>query len=302
MDNERGPVVLKKQVKYKKKLAHSQKYTLLSFEKKRSLEGFLFAVPWLIGFLGFIVVPLVLSVRISFFQTVLTDLYGFHGTSTYVGFNNYVKVIQDPNVGETVFKSFGNSLIKVPVIVAFSLFVAVLLKQDFPGRTIFRVIFFIPVILAGTIMTYLFRDGVGNMSLFSSITTGVQQINSFFGTIMSNIGAIMWASSVEILIFLAALQSVPATLYEVVEIDGASAWETFWHVTLPYISPFVILNCIYALVDSFVSSDNPVMAIMNSMTQEGTKYGQASALSWLYMLATLTVIMIFILLTRRWLK
>ena len=293
---------MKKQVKYKKKLAHSQKYTLLSFEKKRSLEGFLFSVPWLIGFLGFIVVPLVLSIRISFFQTVLTDLYGFQGTSTYVGFNNYIKVIQDPNVGETVFKSFGNSLIKVPVIVAFSLFVAVLLKQDFPGRTIFRVIFFIPVILAGTIMTYLFNDGVGNMSLFSSITTGVQQINSFFGTIMSNIGSIMWSSSVEILIFLAALQSVPATLYEVVELDGASAWETFWHVTLPYISPFVILNCVYALVDSFVSSDNPVMAIMNSMTQEGTKYGQASALSWLYMLATLTVIMIFILLTRRWLK
>ena len=201
-----------------------------------------------------------------------------------------------------MFKSFGMSLIKVPVIVAFSLFVAVLLKQEFPGRTVFRVIFFIPVILAGTIMTYLFADGVGNMSVFSSITTGSAEINTFFGTIMSNIGSIMWASSVEILIFLAALQSVPAILYEVVEIDGATAWESFWHVTLPYISPFVILNCIYALVDSFVASDNPVMSIMNSMTQEGTKYGQASALSWLYMLATLAVILIFILFTRRWLK
>ena len=294
---------MKKQaIKNKKKLAHSQRYTLLSFEKRRALEGFAFSVPWLIGFLGFIVIPLVLSVRISFFQTVLTDLYGFQGTSTFVGINNYVKVIQDPAVGETVFKSFGLSIIKVPVIVAFSLFVAVLLKQKFPGRTIFRIIFFIPVILAGTIMTYLFRDGVGNMSVFSTITTGVTELNSFFGTIMGNIGSIMWASSVEILIFLAALQSVPATLYEVVEIDGASAWESFWHVTLPYISPFVILNCIYALVDSFVASDNPVMSIMNSMTQEGTKYGQASALSWLYMLATLAVILIFILFTRRWLK
>lgn len=300
-DKEGRPVDLK-QIKYKKKLAHSQKYTLMSFEKRRNLEGFVFSIPWLIGFLGFIVVPLVLSVRISFFQTVLTDLYGFQGTSTFVGINNYVKVIQDPSVGETVFKSFGMSLIKVPVIVAFSLFVAVLLKQEFPGRTVFRVIFFIPVILAGTIMTYLFADGVGNMSVFSSITTGSAEINTFFGTIMSNIGSIMWASSVEILIFLAALQSVPAILYEVVEIDGATAWESFWHVTLPYISPFVILNCIYALVDSFVASDNPVMSIMNSMTQEGTKYGQASALSWLYMLATLAVILIFILFTRRWLK
>ncbi len=293
---------MKKQIKAKKQLAHSQKYTLLSFEKRRSIEGFLFSIPWLIGFLGFIVIPLVLSVRISFFQTVLTDLYGFQGTSTFVGINNYVKVIQDPSIGQTVFESFGMSIIKVPVIVAFSLFVAVLLKQEFPGRTVFRIIFFIPVILAGTIMTYLFADGVGNMSVFSTITTGVNEINTFFGTIMSNIGSIMWASSVEILIFLAALQSVPATLYEVVEIDGATAWESFWHVTLPYISPFVILNCVYALVDSFVASDNPVMSIMNTMTQEGTKYGQASALSWLYMLATLAVILIFILLTRRWLK
>ena len=112
----------------------------------------------------------------------------------------------------------------------------------------------------------------------------------------------MWSSSVEILIFLAALQSVPDILYEVVEIDGATAWESFWHVTLPYISPFVILNCIYALVDSFTKYNNPVMSLMNRMTEEGTKYGMASALSWMYMLIALITILIFILFTRRWLK
>lgn len=262
----------------------------------------MFALPWILGFLCFVIIPLVLSIRISFYKTVLTDLYGFQGTSTYVGINNYIDVIKDPDVGQTVFTSFGKSIIKVPIIIVFALFVAVLLKQEFPGRTIFRVIFFIPVILAGTIMTYLFNDGVGNMSVFGSLATGSARLDSTFGSLMSNMGTIMWASSVEILIFLAALQSVPAILYEVVELDGASAWESFWHVTLPYISPFVILNCIYALVDSFVSSDNPVMGIMNEMTQEGTKYGTASALSWMYMLATLAVILIFILCTKRWLK
>ena len=293
---------MKKPVKYKKQLAHSGKITFLSFEKKRGLEGLMFALPWILGFLCFVIIPLVLSIRISFYKTVLTDLYGFQGTSTYVGINNYIDVIKDPDVGQTVFTSFGKSIIKVPIIIVFALFVAVLLKQEFPGRTIFRVIFFIPVILAGTIMTYLFNDGVGNMSVFGSLATGSARLDSTFGSLMSNMGTIMWASSVEILIFLAALQSVPAILYEVVELDGASAWESFWHVTLPYISPFVILNCIYALVDSFVSSDNPVMGIMNEMTQEGTKYGTASALSWMYMLATLAVILIFILCTKRWLK
>ena len=292
----------KKKVKLKKQLAHSQKYTLLSFEKRRNLEGVLFAVPWLVGFICFIVIPLVLSVRISFFQTVLTDLYGFSGNSVFVGFDNYVEVIKDPTVGEVVVQAFGASLIKVPVIVAFSLFVAVLLKQKFPGRTIFRVIFFLPVILAGVIMTYLFSNSGGAMSVFSSITQGFTTDIKFLGTIMDNIGTIMWSSSVEILIFIAALQSVPDNLYEVVELDGASAWESFWHVTLPYISPFVILNFIYAMVDSFVATDNPVMGLMTKFTEEGTKYGVASALSWMYMLMTLLVIFVFILFTRRWLK
>ena len=291
----------KKKIKQKKKLAHSQKVAFMSFERRRNLEGGLFAIPWLIGFICFVCIPLILSVRISFFKTVLTDLYGLQGSSTWVGFNNYVEVIQDPDYGEVVFSSFGTSLIKVPIIVAFALFVAVLLKQNFPGRTFFRVVFFIPVILAGVIMTYLMADAVGSISAFSSLS------NSMLGgflpeSVMSSIGTTMWASSVEILIFLAALQSVPATLYEVVELDGASAWESFWHVTLPYISPFVILNCIYALVDSFVDSSNPVMSILNELTQEGTKYGMASALSWMYMLVTLLVILVFILLTRRWLR
>ncbi|MBQ8164785.1 MAG: sugar ABC transporter permease [Clostridia bacterium] len=288
-----------KTVKQKKKLAHSQKIAFMSFERRRNFEGGLFAIPWLFGFICFVCIPLVLSVSVSFYEPVLTDLYSFNKP---VGFDNYVDVIQDPEYGEVVFSSFGTSLAKVPIIVAFALFVAVLLKQEFPGRTVFRVIFFIPVILAGVIMTYLMADGVGTLSVFSNIVATSEYGSFLSGSLMSSIGTTMWASSVEILIFLAALQSVPAILYEVVELDGASAWESFWHVTLPYISPFVILNCIYALVDSFVDSQNPVMKILNELTQEGTKYGMASALSWIYMLMTLAVILIFVLLTRRWLR
>lgn len=292
---------MKKQIKKKKQLAHSGKITFISFERKRKIEGFAFSILWLIGFVCFMLIPLILSVRTSFLDTTLTDLYGFEGKSKWIGFNNYVEAVKDANIGKTVLTSFGMSLVKVPIICVFALFVAVLLKQDFPGRTIFRVIFFIPVILAGTIMTYLFSDGVGNMSVFASLATGSANLNSVFGTVMSSMGTIMWASSVEILIFLAALQSVPAILYEVVELDGASAWESFWHVTLPYISPFVILNCIYALVDSFVASDNPVMGIMLNLNDQ-SKFGVSSALAWMYMLAALIVILIFVLLTRRWLK
>ena len=293
-----------KQVKLKKKLAHKRTLgSIISFERRKSLEGWGFSLPWLIGFLIFIMVPLVLSVRISFYITQLTDLYGFEGQSKWNGIQNYVDIVQDPQYGEVMLNSFLDSLWQVPIIVFFALFVAVLLKQKFAGRVYFRVIFFIPVILAGVIMSYLFGEGVGSISVFGTLVNSSSgMFSSFGGKITQYIGDIMWSSSVEILIFLAALQSVPDILYEVVEIDGATAWESFWHVTRPYISPFVILNCIYALVDSFTKYNNPVMSLMNRMTEEGTKYGMASALSWMYMLIALVTILLFILFTRRWLK
>ena len=295
----------KQVVKFKKQQAHKTTLKFGSFERRRAIEGWTFSIPWIVGFIWFMLIPLFLSIRTSFFVTKLTDPYGFGGESLFVGFDNYIDVIKDPAVGEVVFNSFLTSLYKVPIVVAFALFVAVLLKQDFPGRTIFRVIFFIPVILAGVIMAYLFSDSIGSISIFSGMLSsgGMGFLSEIMDvSIISQIGTIMWSSSVEILIFLAALQSVPAILYEVVELDGATAWESFWHVTLPYISPFVILNAIYALVDSFVDVSNPVMGILEQMTNAGTKYGMASALSWMYMLATLIVILIFVLLTRRWLR
>ena len=282
----------------KKQLAHRRvKTTFLSFERRRNLEGIVFSIPWLIGLVWFLFIPLFMSVKMSFYSVNGQDLWCNTGLSTWVGFDNYVEVIKDPEAGQVVLNSFMSALYQVPVIVAFALFVAVLLKQKFPGRVYFRVIFFIPVILSGVIMSYLFSDNVGNISVFGQIVAN-NQFLSGFGGIASQIGHIMWRSSVEILIFLAALQSVPDILYEVVDLDGATAWESFWHITLPYVSPFVILNCIYALVDSFVDSTNPVMSLLNGME----KYGERAALSWLYMLMTLIVILIFILFTRRWLR
>ena len=295
-----------KTVKIKKIQAQqANNYGVVSFERKRNLEGLIFVIPWLIGFIWFVLIPLILSIRISFFKTTLGDLYG----GSFIGFNNYVEIIKTPAYGEVILNSFLSSLYQVPVVVGFSLFVAVLLKQKFPGRVYFRVIFFIPVILAGVIMSYLFSNDVGSVSVFNSLLTEATGNNLvamiFGGGLSSQIGNIMWKSSVEILIFLAALQSVPDILYEVVELDGATAWESFWHITLPYISPFVILNAIYALVDSFVDSSNPVMGLLTSLTTASTGesfYGMASALSWMYMLMALITILAFVLLTRRWLK
>ena len=125
----------KQAVKVKKQLAHKRTLgSVISFERRKTLEGWAFSTPFLIGFILFTLIPLALSIRISFYITQLTDLYGFEGQSKWVGFQNYVDVVQDPQVGEVMLNSFLSALYKVPIIVFFALFVAVLLKQKFPGR------------------------------------------------------------------------------------------------------------------------------------------------------------------------
>jgi ABC-type sugar transport system permease subunit len=244
--------------------------------------------------------------KISFSNPPLRDLLA----GKFTGISNYIDIINNPDYAKTVLLALGKSFAQVPVIVIFAIFVAVLLKQNFPGRIYYRIIFFIPVILSGVIMNYLFSDNVGTMSIFSELTGTNQSYNLFTAILgfkfMTQIGTLMWKSSVEILIFLAALQSVPDILYEVAEIDGATSWESFWHVTLPYISPFVILNFIYAAVDALVDPSNPVMTILTKMLQgaQGATIavpGLAAALALLYMVVALAVILLFILLFRRWL-
>ena len=101
----------KKPVKVKKQLAHKRTLgSVISFERRRTLEGWCFSAPWLIGFLIFTLVPLILSVRIIFYITQLTDLYGFEGQSKWVGFENYIDIIQDPSVGEAMVNSFLDAL------------------------------------------------------------------------------------------------------------------------------------------------------------------------------------------------
>ena len=124
-----------KQVKAKKQLAHKRTLgSVISFERRKSLEGWAFSIPWVVGFIIFILVPLILSIRISFYITQLTDLYGFEGQSKWNGIQNYVDIVQNPEVGEVMLNSFLDSLWQVPIIVFFALFVAVLLKQKFAGR------------------------------------------------------------------------------------------------------------------------------------------------------------------------
>ena len=197
--------------------------------------------------------------------------------------------------------SLQDILIDVPLIVFFSLFMALLLNKKFPGRTLVRAIFFIPVIMnADAIVSAIemarsaMMGGVSstsaaiaessssgvNMEYYLSLFKELALPDSLLDYVVGAIGRIsdiISASGVQIVIFIAALQSIPSSLYEVAKIEGATGYETFWKVTFPMVLPHIITNIVYTVVDSFTNSQIVDMAYETAYKEQ--MWGLSSAMS-----------------------
>ena len=196
----------------------------------------------------------------------------------------------------------GNTALKTPLIVIFSIFIAVILNQKFKGRTSARAVFFLPVIIAtGPVIDII----NGNMGSSGANSTGeqfttlfeanlVDQLLNFLGiynisdklteiinTLTSDIFNLVWNSGIQILLFLSALQGIPFSAKEAAQMEGATAWEYFWKITIPYISPQILTCIVYTIVDSFVDPSNEVMKLVLNK-QADWAYGYASAMAWIY--------------------
>lgn len=273
----------------------------MSLSKKHGLMGYLFIMPWLIGFIWFYVRSLLLSVEFSFSSLTVNPGGGY--SLEFVGLQNYIYAFRAHAAYKQVLTtSIGNMLIDVPLITFFSLFMAMLLNRKFKGRTLVRAIFFLPVILnSGAIMDAMalartmMSGGISSASAemaqaASGNGAGVMYYVEMFGSLgipdiileylagaVSRISDIINASGVQIIIFIAALQSIPGSMYEVAKIEGATAYETFWKVTFPMIMPHIITNVVYTVVDSFIQSDVVELAYDTAFTE--MNYGLSSVFS-----------------------
>ncbi|MCM3749051.1 sugar ABC transporter permease [Paenibacillus pasadenensis] len=259
--------------------------------------GYLFMLPWIIGFLVFMAFPICWSLYLTFNKVRFTG-EGFK--YEWIGLQNYRDaLLKDNEYGVQIIAFFQQMILILPIIIIFALLVAILLNQNFPGRFIYRAIFFLPVIFStGQVLTELFQQGAGDVPFISQygIDTFVEEnFSSSLAepiiSLLSMIIIILWSSGVQILIFIAGFQTVSRTIYEAVRIDGASPWESFWKITLPSIVPFIALNLLYTTVDLFTSPINPVMEqIRKHMFNVSTGYGYASALAWFYFLLIIVII------------
>ncbi len=289
----------------------------LSLTTKRSITGYLFILPWLVGFIWFYARSLFMSVQFSFSNLTVNPGGGY--TLDFAGLGNYIYAFRvHGSFKQILTTSVGNMLIDVPLITFFSLFMAILLNKNFKGRTLVRAIFFLPVILnSGAIMDAMdlartmMSGGISSASaemaqatagngvsiqyyvqMFASLGLPDQIIEYIMGAV-SRISDIINASGVQIIIFIAALQSIPGALYEVAKIEGATAYETFWKVTFPMVMPHIITNVVYTVVDSFADSDVVDLAYETAFTNNN--YGLSSVMS---LVSTLITCLILILVCR----
>lgn len=286
------------------------KKQLISYEKKKKLYGYAFILLWFLGTVCMFIIPVVTSVKYSLSKTEPVSAYtymnypGMTGPGIYCewnGFGNYYDEFStDKDYIPDLVKSLGAMPVDTFMILALSLFIALLMNRKFRGRAFARAIFFIPVLVAaGPVLSVINGDiaaqGVGNASQFSSLFE-VDTVDSFLGfmgisqgfaerlgEIAASLLNLIWRCGIQTVIFMTALQQIPAAAKEAAQIEGANGWEYFWKITLPTISPTILVNLIYTVIDCFTDSANPVM---NRVLSEASRleYGMSAAMAWTYFL------------------
>jgi ABC-type sugar transport system permease subunit len=282
----------------------TKKKRAASLDKRKARAGWWFVMPFVLGF--FIVyVPIIFDSLVYSFSTV--EYTDFGPVTHFVGFENYsYAIFSDPDFAQTLVTGMQELIFDVPAIILFSLFMAVLLNQKMVGRAAFRAIFFVPVIVSTGLFETInasnlmeesmesvdgIASGTGSSAasqivsavdialLFQSMKVGTGLV-LYVTEMINNIYDIVNRSGVQMLIFLAGLQSISPAIYESCQIDGATGWETFWKITFPMISPMILVNAVYTVIDSFTTNSNTVMSFISKTYN--TQKELSAAMSWIY--------------------
>ena len=269
-------------------------------QKRKAIAGYLFILPFIIGFLAFMVKPFFQSLYMSFCD-VQVGPCGF--TNVFWGLKNFVEAFTvDLTFTRLLTEELTRMAINVPAIIVFSFFAALLLNQEFKGRAFVRGVFFLPVILSSGVILGVeydnpimaqMRDVIEMEGATGvSITDTIKEVlnvsgvgNSVFKVvfdIIDRIYDVVLASGIQIIIFLSGLQTISKSMYEAASIEGCTSWESLWKITFPMISPLLLVNLVYTIVDFCMRTDNQVIKKIQDIMLAKLSYGPASAMAWIY--------------------
>ena len=284
--------------------------------QRRALYGYIFILPFIIGFLFFMIKPLGQSLMMSLSDVHISAGSGEEGFSLeWNDFANFKRALTvDPEFNRMVVTSVTTMLYRSIATIVFSFFVALLLNQKFKGRTFARSIFFLAVILSSgvlvgieynnTLMAQL-KETIEKSGNSNSITLVLEEIlvsntggvngigGKLFKTlfeIIDSIYDVAMASGIQIIIFLSGLQNISPSMYEAAQMEGCTSWESLWKITVPMVSPLMLVCWVYTIVDFFMKTDNQIMKKINDQMVLQLNYGYSSALAWVYFIVCMLLI------------
>lgn len=297
-------------------MARQKKKKTLAF--KNAVAGYLFIAPFIIGFLVFMVYPLIQSFMMAFSEVDIKS-----GLSmTWAGLSNFNYAFRvDPEFAPALVNELLKMAANVPATLVFSFFIALLLNQNFKGRGAVRAVFFLPVILSSGVIVGLESNnamlqdmqevisatsndasvtGVLEDILITSDSSPVSTMFQYVFDIINQVYDIAIASGIQIIIFLSALQTISPSMFEAAKIEGCSAWESFWKITLPMVSSMILVNIVYTVIDFFLKSDNEVMTLISDVITADLEYGIGSAMAWVYFLCVIVALgLVSLIISRR---
>lgn len=282
----------------------------MSLERKRSRYGLIFLAPWIVGMLLFFLYPIIQSVYYSFCRLELNQ---FGVVTTFLGIEQYQTLLhENPTYSPNLISVVQSFFVTLPFILVVSLILALFLNENFRGRLFFRALFFVPVILSsGPALKQFLAAASSNatdvavadavafsMMDFTEILKGLglpEQVEQYLTMALDNLFMMVWQSGIQIVLFIAGLQSIPELLYEVAEVEGATKWEEFWFVTLPMLLRPMLLVIVFTMVENITAQTNPV--ILQAYDKFNVMdYGMGSAMLWFYFLIAGSIVALILLL------
>lgn len=281
--------------------------------RRQARYGYLFLIPLIIGLVWFFIIPVVQSLIFSFCDVGLSEeTAGYKLTwNNFASYNEILNHNADykPSVTTSVLSMIGQA----PLIIIFSFFMASILNQEFKGRTVFRVIMFLPVVIVSATLVELdsvdflqqsmggsasYKDSFGGgMTSFSTTFTQYLQevglsaeITESIQTVVDGVYDIIRLSAIQILVLLTGMQSISPSLYEAAKVEGGTAWENFWKITFPMVSPLILTCVIYTIIDSFTSSENTIMSMIESEAFTRGNFSTSSVMAWIYFVIVIVIL------------
>ena len=291
----------------------------LKFQTTQKINGYVFLLPWIIGFFLFFLIPMVNTIIYSFHVVNVGEMGGME--MTWNGIDNYIALFNTElsTQNQQFMRVFSDEnsriILNTPLIVVFSLFSALLVNANYKGRDVARVIFFLPIVLGISIVTTLVTTTGGDvtgvtavateesgfiMRLLTSYTFLPKDVIGFVLGVVSDISSIISKAGVQTLLYLAALQSINPSLYEVAKIEGATTYEVFWKVTFPMVSSITLFNFVFTFVDLFL--DSKIAEEVYAFAFTKNNIGVGSALSVVYMFDVLIILLAMVLILTKVVK